>query len=191
MAEKVKKKPKREKIPRQPMPEQEAQVRAKNFEEVPFGYTPETAMQEAERCMQCKKPACVAGCPVEVDIPGFIKLIKEGEFTASIRNLWGKNSLPAVCGRVCPQEIQCEGLCIIGKKGDPVAIGRDAAEHGVVVEEELGFFGRLFGREPRLLITVPGGTNLSVEIQRSFDYFHAQRREDTVTEMLPWETAAA
>jgi glutamate synthase (NADPH/NADH) small chain len=123
MAEEVTKKPKREKIPRQPMPEQEAQVRAKNFEEVPFGYTPETAMQEAERCMQCKKPACVAGCPVEVDIPGFIKLIKEGEFTASIRNLWGKNSLPAVCGRVCPQEIQCEGLCIIGKKGDPVAIG--------------------------------------------------------------------
>jgi glutamate synthase (NADPH/NADH) small chain len=80
-------------------------------------------MKEAERCMQCKKPACVAGCPVEVDIPGFIKLIKEGEFTKSIRNLWSKNSLPAVCGRVCPQEIQCEGLCIIGKKGDPVAVG--------------------------------------------------------------------
>ena len=105
------------------MPEQEPDVRAKNFEEVPFGYTPELAMKEAERCMQCKKPACVAGCPVEVDIPGFIKLIKEGEFTKSIRNLWSKNSLPAVCGRVCPQEIQCEGLCIIGKKGDPVAIG--------------------------------------------------------------------
>ena len=123
MAEGATKKPKREKIPRQPMPEQEPDVRAKNFEEVPFGYTPELAMKEAERCMQCKKPACVDGCPVEVDIPGFIKLIKEGEFTQSIRNLWGKNSLPAVCGRVCPQEIQCEGLCIIGKKGDPVAIG--------------------------------------------------------------------
>ena len=123
MAEEATQKPKREKIPRQPMPEQEAKVRAKNFEEVPFGYTPETALKEAERCMQCKKPACVAGCPVEVDIPGFIKLIKEGEFTKSIRNLWGKNSLPAVCGRVCPQEIQCEGLCIVGKKGDPVAIG--------------------------------------------------------------------
>ena len=123
MAEGATKKPKREKIPRQPMPEQEPDVRAKNFEEVPFGYTPELAMKEAERCMQCKKPACVAGCPVEVDIPGFIKLIKEGEFTKSIRNLWSKNSLPAVCGRVCPQEIQCEGLCIIGKKGDPVAVG--------------------------------------------------------------------
>ena len=123
MAEGATKKPKREKIPRQPMPEQEPDVRAKNFEEVPFGYTPELAMKEAERCMQCKKPACVAGCPVEVDIPGFIKLIKEGEFTKSIRNLWSKNSLPAVCGRVCPQEIQCEGLCFIGKKGDPVAVG--------------------------------------------------------------------
>jgi glutamate synthase (NADPH/NADH) small chain len=123
MAEKATPKPKREKIPRQPMPEQEPKVRAKNFDEVPFGYSPETAIKEAERCLQCKKPACVAGCPVEIDIPGFIKLIKEGEFTQSIRKLWEMNSLPAVCGRVCPQEIQCEGLCIVGKKGDPVAIG--------------------------------------------------------------------
>jgi glutamate synthase (NADPH/NADH) small chain len=123
MGEEAIKKAKREKIPRQPMPEQEPQIRAKNFDEVPFGYSPETAMKEAERCMQCKKPSCVEGCPVEVDIPGFIRHIKEGEFTKAIRNLWGKNSLPAVCGRVCPQEIQCEGRCIIGKKGDPVAIG--------------------------------------------------------------------
>ena len=122
MAEKAVK-AKKEKIPRQPMPEQEPQVRARNFKEVPLGYTPETAMEEAKRCLQCKKPSCVAGCPVEVDIPGFIKLIRDGEFTAAIRNLWSKNSLPAVCGRVCPQEIQCEGVCIVGKKGDPVAIG--------------------------------------------------------------------
>ncbi len=105
------------------MPEQEPKVRAKNFKEVPFGYSPETAMREAQRCLQCKKPACVAGCPVGIDIPGFIKLIKEGEFTRSIRKLWEKNSLPAVCGRVCPQEIQCEGVCIVGKKGEPVAVG--------------------------------------------------------------------
>jgi glutamate synthase (NADPH/NADH) small chain len=105
------------------MPEQKPEVRARNFEEVPFGYTPEMAMKEAERCLQCKKPACVTGCPVEIDIPGFIKLIKEGEFTQSIRHIWKQNSLPAVCGRVCPQEIQCEGLCLVGKKGDPVAIG--------------------------------------------------------------------
>ncbi len=116
-------KTKKEKIPRQVMPEQEPQVRARNFKEVPLGYTPEMAMAEARRCLQCKKPACVDGCPVEIDIPGFIRLIKEGEFTRSIRNLWSKNSLPAVCGRVCPQEIQCEGKCILGKKEEPVAIG--------------------------------------------------------------------
>ena len=123
MAPEATPKVKKDKIPRQTMPEQEPRVRAKNFKEVPFGYGPESAMIEAQRCLQCKKPACVAGCPVGIDIPGFIKLIKEGEFTRSIRKLWQKNSLPAVCGRVCPQEIQCEGLCIVGKKGEPVAIG--------------------------------------------------------------------
>ena len=123
MAEVVKKKAKKEKKPRVAMPEQEPKVRARNFLEVPTGYTPEMAVEEAKRCLQCKKPGCVAGCPVEIDIPGFIKLIEEGEFTRSIRHIWTMNSLPAVCGRVCPQEIQCEGLCILAKKGDPVAIG--------------------------------------------------------------------
>jgi glutamate synthase (NADPH/NADH) small chain len=114
---------KKEKIPRQPMPEQEPQVRKRNFEEVPFGLTAELAMKEAERCLQCKKPSCIEGCPVAIDIPAFIKLIQEGEFTKSIRKIWERNSLPAVCGRVCPQEIQCEEVCIVGKKGDPVAVG--------------------------------------------------------------------
>lgn len=110
-------------VPRVAMPEQEPQVRARNFLEVPTGYTVKMAQEEAARCLQCRKPACVAGCPVEVDIPGFINLITEGDLTGAIRNLWSKNALPAVCGRVCPQEIQCEGLCIVGKKGEPVAIG--------------------------------------------------------------------
>jgi glutamate synthase (NADPH/NADH) small chain len=123
MEEPVKKKTKTEKIPRVAMPEQEAVVRARNFLEVPTGYTPEMAVLEAQRCLQCKKPGCVAGCPVGIDIPGFIQLIKDGDFTRSIRHIWQKNSLPAVCGRVCPQEIQCEGLCILAKKGDAVAIG--------------------------------------------------------------------
>jgi len=125
-------KEKKRKIPRQPMPEQEPKVRARNFMEVPLGYTSELAMKEAERCLQCKKPSCMEGCPVSVDIPGFIRHIKAGEFTEAIRNLWSKNSLPAVCGRVCPQEIQCEGSCILGKKEAPVAIGnleRFAADH--------------------------------------------------------------
>jgi glutamate synthase (NADPH/NADH) small chain len=122
MAEETKA-PKKEKIPRQPMPEQPPDVRRQNFDEVPHGLTPELAQKEAERCIQCKDPRCVKGCPVEIDIPGFIQLIKEGDFEGSIRKLWEMNALPAVCGRVCPQEVQCEGLCIIGKKEEPVAIG--------------------------------------------------------------------
>jgi glutamate synthase (NADPH/NADH) small chain len=114
---------KTEKNPRIPMPEQEAKVRARNFLEVPTGYTIKMAQDEAARCLQCKKPGCVTGCPVGVDIPGFIDLLAQGDMSGAIRNLWGKNSLPAVCGRVCPQEIQCEGKCIVGKKGQPVAIG--------------------------------------------------------------------
>ena len=105
------------------MPEQEPEVRRRNFKEVPLGYTKEMAMTEASRCLQCRKPGCVDGCPVGVDIPGFINLITQGDFTGAARNLWGKNALPAVCGRVCPQEIQCEGNCIVGKKGTAVAIG--------------------------------------------------------------------
>jgi glutamate synthase (NADPH/NADH) small chain len=105
------------------MPEQAPEIRKRNFEEVPTGYTVQMAQEEAARCLQCKKPGCVEGCPVQVDIPGFIKLVTEGDFTAAIRHIWFTNALPAVCGRVCPQEIQCEGKCILGKKGDPVAIG--------------------------------------------------------------------
>jgi glutamate synthase (NADPH/NADH) small chain len=115
--------PKKEKIPRQKMPEQEPKVRARNFEEVPYGYTPELAIREAQRCIQCKDPRCKQGCPVEIDIPQFIVKIREGEFEGAIRKLWERNSLPAVCGRVCPQEVQCEGMCIVGKKDAPVAIG--------------------------------------------------------------------
>ena len=114
---------KKKKVGRHPMPEQEAKVRAHNFLEVPTGYTIKMAQEEASRCLQCKKPACVDGCPVSVDIPGFIALITEGDLTGAMRNLWTKNALPAVCGRVCPQEIQCEGKCIVGRKGEAVAIG--------------------------------------------------------------------
>jgi len=117
-------KEKKEKIPRQPMPEQEPKVRAKNFEEVPFGYSPEIAMREASRCIQCKNPGCMAGYPVEIDIPAFINRVKEGDFKGAIAKIKEKNALPAVCGRVCPQEVQCENNCILGKKGEPVAIGR-------------------------------------------------------------------
>ncbi|RJP66615.1 MAG: NADPH-dependent glutamate synthase [Candidatus Abyssobacteria bacterium SURF_17] len=114
----------RMKIPRQKMPEQKPDVRAKNFNEVPFGYTEELALKEANRCLQCKKPSCMKGCPVEINIPSFIKLIAEGHHWEAIRKIKETNSLPAVCGRVCPQESQCESYCIVGKKAEPVAIGR-------------------------------------------------------------------
>jgi glutamate synthase (NADPH/NADH) small chain len=120
MAEKV---DKTEKKSRVPMPEQDPKVRARNFLEVPTGYTVKMAQEEAARCLQCKKPGCVTGCPVGVDIPGFIDLIAQGDMQGAIRHLWKKNALPAVCGRVCPQEIQCEGKCIVGKKDVPVGIG--------------------------------------------------------------------
>ncbi len=111
-------------LPRTPMPEQEPHVRARNFDEVPLGYTPEMAQQEASRCLQCKKPACRKGCPVQVYIPEFIDAIAKGEFGRAAGILKQTNSLPAVCGRVCPQENQCESFCVVGKKHEPVAIGR-------------------------------------------------------------------
>mgnify|MGYP001076049664 CR=1 FL=1 len=106
------------------MPEQPAEVRIDNFDEVPAGYTPELAVTEALRCLLCKKPQCVAGCPVNIDIPGFIKLIQERKFDEAARKIKEENTLPAICGRVCPQEDQCEKVCVLGVKGEPVAIGR-------------------------------------------------------------------
>jgi glutamate synthase (NADPH/NADH) small chain len=114
----------KEKIPRQPMPEQAPQDRARNFDEVPYGYTEQTAILEAGRCLNCKKPRCVTGCPVNIDIPGFIFLVMEGKFIEAAWKIKEQNALPAVCGRVCPQEEQCEKLCVVGVKGEPVAIGR-------------------------------------------------------------------
>jgi glutamate synthase (NADPH/NADH) small chain len=115
---------KRVKVPRQEMPEQKSEDRVRNFNEVPFGYSPEQARLEAGRCLQCKKPKCIDGCPVEIDIPAFIQLIYDGDFIGAARKLKEKNSLPAICGRVCPQEDQCEKVCILGKKDEPVAVGR-------------------------------------------------------------------
>lgn len=109
---------------RTPMPEQPADERRKNFNEVALGYTKDNALSEASRCLDCKEPACVEGCPVNVDIPGFIKLICEDNFEGAIEKIKDTNTLPAICGRVCPQETQCEALCVLGKKGQPVAIGR-------------------------------------------------------------------
>ena len=112
------------KIPRQPMPEQDPALRAHNFDEVPYGYTTEQAIVEATRCIQCKNPTCVEGCPVNINIPAFIKLITEHDFDGAAKKIKETNILPAICGRVCPQESQCEERCIVGIKDEPVAIGR-------------------------------------------------------------------
>ncbi|MFH1826239.1 MAG: NADPH-dependent glutamate synthase [bacterium] len=97
--------------------------RVKDFQEVPLGFTPEQAIEEAKRCIQCKNPKCVGGCPVEVDIPGFLKFVAQGDFESGVKKIKETNALPAICGRVCPQEDQCEKVCIVGVKGQPIAIG--------------------------------------------------------------------
>lgn len=111
-------------IPRHEMPTQAPDVRSTNFDEVALGYTWELAQQEAERCLQCAKPRCVDGCPVGVQIPQFIKALRAGDMAAAVRAMQEKNNLPAICGRVCPQETQCEANCVLAKKGQAVAIGR-------------------------------------------------------------------
>jgi glutamate synthase (NADPH/NADH) small chain len=106
------------------MPRQDPKVRARNFNEVALGYTRKMALKEANRCIQCPKQPCISGCPVNIDIPEFIKAIRDNDMTEAVRILKSKNALPGICGRVCPQETQCEEVCTLDKKGAPIAIGR-------------------------------------------------------------------
>ncbi len=120
-------KPKRKRKPptkKVPMPEQDPDVRRRNFEEVALGYTAEQAIEEAMKCLQCRNPKCISGCPVEVPIKQFVELVQEGKFVEAAMKIKETNSLPAVCGRVCPQETQCEASCIYGIRNEPIAIGR-------------------------------------------------------------------
>ncbi|MFW9910284.1 MAG: dihydropyrimidine dehydrogenase, partial [Candidatus Thorarchaeota archaeon] len=138
-SEKKERKPPTKKVP---MPEQDPHKRSKNFSEVALGYTKEQVMAEAEKCLQCRNPKCVVGCPVEVPIKEFIEFIRQGDFMAAAAKIKETNSLPAVCGRVCPQETQCEMKCIYGIRNEPIAIGRlerfvadSAREHGEPIPE--------------------------------------------------------
>jgi glutamate synthase (NADPH/NADH) small chain len=158
----------RMKIPRQVMPEQDPNERVRNFYEVPMGYTPEQAIAEARRCIQCKKPLCVGGCPVNIDIPWFIRLVGEGKFLEAARKVKETNGLPAVCGRVCPQEDQCEKVCVVGKKGEPVSIGRlerfvadYEREHGEVAVPEIP---RWTGKKVAVVGAGPAGLTVAGDL---------------------------
>jgi glutamate synthase (NADPH/NADH) small chain len=151
-----------------PMREQPAEERIRNYDEVPYGYSEQEAMQEAVRCLQCKKPTCVQGCPVEIDIPGFIDCIAQGDFRSAIQRLKKKNVLPAVCGRVCPQEDQCEKLCVLAKKFEPVAIGRLErfaadweAQHG---EAPAPAMPRPTGKKVAIIGAGPGGLTVAGDL---------------------------
>ncbi|MEG2429986.1 MAG: NAD(P)-binding protein, partial [Oscillospiraceae bacterium] len=113
-----------ERLKKVPVREQDPKERATNFEEVCLGYNEEEAVKEAKRCLNCKNPKCVSGCPVSIDIPGFVKEVSEGKFEEAAKVISKYSALPAVCGRVCPQESQCEGQCVLGIKGDAVSIGK-------------------------------------------------------------------
>lgn len=106
------------------MPKQSPEERRHNFSEVALGYAEDQAAEEAERCLQCKNPRCMDGCPVGIDIPAFIRAVRDGDMVEAVSTIKAKNSLPGICGRVCPQEVQCESRCVLGKKGAPIAIGR-------------------------------------------------------------------
>jgi glutamate synthase (NADPH/NADH) small chain len=160
----------KKKRPKDPvlMPQQDPRQRVKNFEEVPIGYSEEMAKMEASRCIQCKKPQCVSGCPVQVQIPQFIALINEGRYAAAARKIKETNALPAVCGRVCPQEEQCEKACILAKKGNPIKIGyleRFAADYERTTKSvELPKKAETTGKRVAIVGAGPGGLTVAGDL---------------------------
>ncbi len=161
------------KIPRQEMPEQDQKIRATNFQEVPFGLTSELTQLEAGRCLQCKNAKCIEGCPVNIDIPGFIKLIRDDKFDEAAKKIKEKNVLPAICGRVCPQESQCEKYCILGIKDKPVAIGhleRFIADYERKMDlVKIPFIKKKLNKKVAVVGSGPGGLTVASDlIQRGY-----------------------
>lgn len=156
------------------MSEQPAAVRIGNFDEVALGYSEEEAVEEAKRCLNCKRPACVSGCPVGIDVPGFIKKVAERDFAGAFQIVKSQNYLPAICGRVCPQETQCEGACVLNKLGKPVNIGgleRFVADwaygHGIPLEEtERERVVQLGSKKVAVVGSGPAGLTVASELGR-------------------------
>ena len=164
-----------------PMPEQDAKIRAANFSEVSLGYTEEMAQNEAARCLQCKNQPCVAGCPVNVQIPDFIGLIAEGQYVDAYNKIRETNGLPAICGRVCPQETQCEERCVRGIKGEPVGIGRlerFAADYAINKGVEPPACGLPSGKKAAIIGSGPAGLTCAADLAKNgvdvtvFEAFH-------------------
>ncbi len=156
-------------LERQDMPRQDPEKRRSNFNEVALGYSHEQAINEASRCIQCKKPLCVAGCPVEIDIPDFIKCIADDDMEGAISELKSMNALPAICGRVCPQETQCEDVCVLAKKGEPVAIGRlerYAADWELVNKQGEPEKPELTGKKVAVVGSGPAGLTAAAELAK-------------------------
>jgi len=165
-----------------PMPEQDPQVRTTNFDEVALGYTEEMAVNEAMRCLQCKNQPCVQGCPVNVKIPEFIALIAERRFDEAYNKIRETNGLPAICGRVCPQETQCEKYCVRGIKGEPVGIGRlerFAADYAISKGVEQPVCGAPVGKKAAIIGSGPAGLTCAADLAKMgvdvtvFEAFHA------------------
>jgi glutamate synthase (NADPH) small chain len=157
---------------RVPIPKQAPAERSRNFSEVALGYSEEQALQEANRCIDCKKPGCKDGCPVNVDIPEFIRALRDGNMPEAVRALKNKNSLPGICGRVCPQETQCEATCNLAKKGAPIAIGRleryvadwERAHPGVISREDCAARGN--GRRVAIVGSGPAGLTCAADLAK-------------------------
>ena len=164
------------------MGERPAEIRIHDFEEVDLGLSPDEAVAEAERCLKCKKPLCVKGCPVGIDIPGFVHQVAEGNFPAAARSLKDQNMLPAICGRVCPQETQCEGVCVLGNKETPIRIGaleRFVADWERQNNPTLPDVARPTGKRVAVVGSGPAGLTVAAELARAghavtiFESLHA------------------
>ena len=159
----------RDRLKRTPMRKRPPHERIKDFNEVAQGFTVEDASAEAARCLQCANPTCISGCPVEIDIKSFIRFIREGDYESAIRKIKEKNNLPGICGRVCPQEVQCEEACVLNRRGAPIAIGaleRFAADYERSMGPSEAHMGEPTGMRVAVIGSGPAGLTAAGDLAR-------------------------